>query len=53
MSEGQRGLLVTEDTLSFIIESLSAAGAEKRVNSTHKKATVRGAVDHKEGDVVE
>jgi len=44
---------VTEDTLSFIIESLESAGAEKRVNSTHKLATVRGAVAHKEGDIVE
>jgi len=44
---------VTEDTVSFILESLESAGAEKRVNSTHKLATVRGAVAHKEGDIVE
>jgi uncharacterized protein len=39
---------VTVDTLDFIINSLSAAGQEKRVNSTHKKAIVRGSVDHKQ-----
>lgn len=32
---------VTEDTVSFILESLQLAGAEKRINSTHKKATIR------------
>ena len=39
---------VTVDTLEFIISSLKNAGLEKRINSTHKKAMVRGAVDHKE-----
>ncbi len=53
MSEGQKGLLVTQDTISFILQSLESAGAEKRVNSTHKRATVRWAVDHKEWDIVE
>jgi len=43
----------TVSTLEFIIESLESAGAEKRVNSTHKLASVRGAIDHKEGDIVE
>ena len=32
---------VTEGTLEFIVNSLEQAGIEKRVNSTHKKATVR------------
>ena len=31
----------TQDTISFILDSLQSAGAEKRVNSTHKKATLR------------
>ena len=44
---------VTPDTLEFIITSLASAGQEKRVNSTHKKATVRWAVAHKEWDIVE
>jgi len=43
----------TLETLSFIIKSLDTAGAEKRVNSTHKKATIRWAVSHSEWDVVE
>ena len=43
----------TVDTISFILQSLESAGVEKRVNSTHKKATIRGAVDHKEWDIVE
>jgi len=44
---------VTEGTLEFIVNSLAQAGIEKRINSTHKKATVRWAVDHKEWDIVE
>ena len=44
---------VTVDTLKFIMDSLASAGLEKRVNSTHKKVTVRGSVEHKVGDVVE
>ena len=44
---------VTIDTIDFIIQSLAAAGQEKRVNSTHKKATIAWAVDHKTWDVVE
>ena len=38
MPEGQRGLLVTQDTLEFIVTSLQEAGQEKRIHSTHKKA---------------
>jgi len=44
---------VTEDTVWFILESLESAGAEKRVNSTHKRAVARGAVSHSEWDIVE
>lgn len=44
---------VTVDTLEFILSSLARAGQEKRINSAHKKATVKGSVQHKVGDVVE
>ncbi len=44
---------VTVDTLEFILNSLARAGQEKRINSAHKKATVKGSVQHKVGDVVE
>jgi len=43
----------TVDTISFILESLESAGAEKRVNSTHKRAVARWTVNHKQGDIVE
>jgi len=44
---------VTSETVSFIVESLESAGAEKRINSTHKKATVRWTVEYKQWDIVE
>jgi len=44
---------VTEDTVSFILESLEWAGVEKRVNSTHKRAVVRWTINHSEWDIVE
>ncbi len=44
---------VTVDTINFITESLSAAGEEKRVNSTHKKAMDRSWVELSEWDIVE
>ncbi len=31
----------TLHTIEFILESLESAGVEKRINSTHKKATIR------------
>jgi uncharacterized protein len=31
----------TIDTISFILESLQSTGAERRIHSTHKKATIR------------
>lgn len=43
----------TLHTIEFILESLESAWAEKRLNSTHKKATIRWAVSHSEGDIVE
>ncbi|MDC0506192.1 S1 RNA-binding domain-containing protein [Candidatus Gracilibacteria bacterium] len=44
---------VTVDTINFITESLDSAGEEKRINSTHKKAIVRGSVELSEGDITE
>lgn len=42
----------TIDTISFILESLQSTGAERRIHSTHKKATIRWSVDYKQGDIV-
>jgi len=44
---------VTIDTIDFITESLESAGEEKRVNSTHKKAIIRGSVELAEWDITE
>lgn len=44
---------VTVETLAFILASLANAGVEKRVNSSHKKASLGGKADYKVGDVVE
>lgn len=44
---------VTVTTLQFILDAAEQAGVEKRVNSTHKKATARWAVEIKEGDIVD
>lgn len=35
------------------MSSLQNAGQEKRIHSTHKKATLKGAVSYKVGDIVE
>ncbi len=48
-----RGLLVTQETLTFITNSIEQAGVEKRINSTHKKATKKWAVNAQVGDTVE
>lgn len=44
---------VTSTTLEFILDALEQAGVEKRVNSSHKKAIVRGSVELGEWDIVE
>ncbi|MDD2871885.1 MAG: Tex-like N-terminal domain-containing protein [Candidatus Gracilibacteria bacterium] len=45
---------LTVGTIEFILNSLNNAGVEKRVNSTHKKASKSGEkVDLKVGDVME
>ena len=44
---------VTVDTIDFILTSLAQAWIEKRVNSTHKKASKAWAVNHKVWDITE
>ena len=44
---------ITIWTVEFIINSINNSWEEKRVNSTHKKATVRWNIEIKEGDIVE
>ena len=44
---------VTVWTVEFIINSINNSWIEKRVNSTHKKATIRWKVEIKEGDIVD
>jgi protein Tex len=44
---------VTVETLHFILDSLANAWVEKRINSSHKKASLGGKADYKVGDIVE
>ncbi len=44
---------VNNDTISFILDSYNNIWVEKRVNSTHKKATKAGELDLKEGDITD
>jgi len=54
MPEGQRGLLVTQHTLDFIIDAYWNIWKDQRVNSTHKKASKKVDIDTiKEGDILE
>ena len=53
MSEGQRGVCVTQTTIEFIRDALGQMWVEKRVNSTHKKATKRWAIEIQVWDTVE
>jgi len=44
---------VAVSTLEFIVKSYESIWEEKRVNSTHKKATKKGDIKLKEGDITE
>jgi transcriptional accessory protein Tex/SPT6 len=54
MSEGQRGLLVTQHTLDFIHDAYSNIGKDPRAHSAHKKASKKVDIDTiQEGDILE